>query len=93
FVLHCSTRFHELRKVMGTSKPFDSSAAFLFEVPGSNLPLAVQELQIGGTSVPVLTFVQSANRLGLAIREVQLYNAATHAIQGVTYLSATTPAC
>ena len=41
---------HELRKVMGTSKLVDSSAAFLFEVPGSNLPLVVQELQIGGTS-------------------------------------------
>src|SRR5262252_8450620 len=34
---------------MGTSKLIDSSAAFLFEVPGSNTPLAVQELQIGGT--------------------------------------------
>jgi hypothetical protein len=34
---------------MGTSKLIDSSAAFLFEVPGSNSPLAVQELQIGGT--------------------------------------------
>src|SRR5579864_9184175 len=49
FVLHCSTRFHELRKVMSTSKPVDSSAAFLFEVPGSNLPPVAQELQIGGT--------------------------------------------
>jgi hypothetical protein len=36
---------------MGTSKPFDSSAAFLFEVPGSNSPLVVQELQIGGTRI------------------------------------------
>jgi hypothetical protein len=35
---------------MGTSKPIDSSAAFLFEVPESNSPLVVQELQIGGTS-------------------------------------------
>jgi hypothetical protein len=34
---------------MGTSKLIDSSAAFLFEVPGSNSPLVVQELQIGGT--------------------------------------------
>jgi hypothetical protein len=33
---------------MGTSKIIDSSAAFLFEVPGSNSPLVVQELQIGG---------------------------------------------
>jgi hypothetical protein len=36
---------------MGTSKPFGSSAAFLFEVPGSNSPLVVQELQIGGTRI------------------------------------------
>jgi hypothetical protein len=34
---------------VGTSKDIDSSAAFLFEVPGSNSPLMVQELQIGGT--------------------------------------------
>src|SRR5579872_2715809 len=51
FVLHRSTHFHELRKVMDTSKPIDSSAAFLFEVPGSNSPLVVQELQMGGTSM------------------------------------------
>jgi hypothetical protein len=36
---------------MGTSKHIDSSAAFLFDVPGSNLPRVVQERQIGGTSV------------------------------------------
>src|SRR6516162_2309554 len=29
---------------------YDSSAAFLFEVPEQNLPLVLQELQIGGTS-------------------------------------------
>jgi hypothetical protein len=34
---------------MGTGKLIDSSAAFLFEVPGSNSRLVVQELQIGGT--------------------------------------------
>jgi uncharacterized protein len=34
---------------MGTSKPVDSSAASLFEGPGSNLPLVAQEPQIGGT--------------------------------------------
>jgi hypothetical protein len=34
---------------MGTSKFIDSKAAFLFEIPGSNSPLVVQELQIGGT--------------------------------------------
>jgi hypothetical protein len=56
FVLHRSTHFHELRKVMGTSKLIDSSAAFLFEVPGSNSPLVVQELQIGGTSAPIPKF-------------------------------------
>src|SRR5882724_1455894 len=42
--------FHELRKGMGTSKFINSSAAFPFEVPGQNLPLVVQELQMGGTS-------------------------------------------
>jgi hypothetical protein len=41
---------------MGTSKLIDSSAAFLFEVPERNLPLVVQELQIGGTSGADLTF-------------------------------------
>ena len=50
FVLHRGTHSHELRKVVGTSKHNDSSAAFLFEVPGSNSPLVVQELQIGGTN-------------------------------------------
>ena len=50
FVIHRSVRFHELLKAMGTSKPIDSNAAFLFEVPGLNSPLVVQELQIGGTS-------------------------------------------
>src|SRR3954469_25208701 len=34
---------------MGTSKIYDSSAAFRFEVPGFISPLAVQGLQIGGT--------------------------------------------
>jgi hypothetical protein len=52
FVRHLEPHtVHELRKVMGYSQIYDSSAAFLFEVPGSNSPLAVQELQIGGTSV------------------------------------------
>jgi thymidylate synthase len=37
---------------MGTRKHIDSRAAFLFEVPGSNSPLVVQELQIVGTSAP-----------------------------------------
>src|SRR5215471_1626213 len=57
FVIHRSTHFHELRKAMGTSKLIDSSAAFLFEVLGSNSPLAVQELQIGGTSQSTGCFV------------------------------------
>jgi hypothetical protein len=35
---------------MGTSKFIDSSAAFPFEVPDENLPLVVQELQMGGAS-------------------------------------------
>jgi hypothetical protein len=33
---------------MGTSKHIDSSAALLFEVPESNSPPVLQELQIGG---------------------------------------------
>jgi uncharacterized protein len=50
FASHLSAGFRELRKAMGTSKHIDSSAASLFEVPESNSPLGVQELQIGGTS-------------------------------------------
>ena len=50
---------------MGTSKPIDSSAASLFEVPGSNSPLVAQELQIGGTSVPSPKFVSRARPLSL----------------------------
>jgi hypothetical protein len=50
-MLHLSTHIHELRKVMGTNKPIGSSAAFLFDVPGSNSPHVVQERQIGGTGV------------------------------------------
>jgi hypothetical protein len=34
---------------MDTSKLIDSSTASLFEVPGSNSPLVVQELRTGGT--------------------------------------------
>ncbi len=44
-----ASAFHELRKVMGTSKSIDSGAAYLFEVPGSSSPLVLQELQMGGT--------------------------------------------
>ena len=51
FVTPRSTLSNELRKAKGTSKLINSSAAFLFEVPVSNLPLVVQELQIGGTSL------------------------------------------
>jgi hypothetical protein len=36
---------------MGTSKLIDSSAASPFEVPGQNLPLVEQELQMGGTKI------------------------------------------
>src|SRR6516225_7817452 len=61
FMLHRGTHSHELRKVVGTSKHIDSSAAFLFEVPGSNSPLVAQELQIGGTRLKIL-------RKGLKVR-------------------------
>ncbi len=43
-----ATTFHELRKVMSISKIINPSAAFPFEVPGWNLPLGAQELQMGG---------------------------------------------
>ncbi|HXB78178.1 MAG TPA: hypothetical protein VNX23_12370 [Bradyrhizobium sp.] len=36
---------------MGTSKPMALVPLLDFEVPGLSLPLALQELQIGGTSV------------------------------------------
>ena len=49
FVFSCGPTFNELRNQRNSSKHIDSSAAFLFEVPGSDLPLVVQELQIGGT--------------------------------------------
>jgi hypothetical protein len=35
----------------------DSSAAFLFEIPESNLSLVVQEFQIGGTSASLAVLV------------------------------------
>jgi hypothetical protein len=38
---------------MGTSKLVNASAAFLFEIPETNLPFAVQELQIGGTRTSI----------------------------------------
>ena len=44
--------FHELRKVMGYSQTYDSSTAFLFDAPGSNLPHVVQERQTGSTRRP-----------------------------------------
>jgi hypothetical protein len=53
---------------MGTSKLIDSSAAFLFEVPGSNSPLVVQELQIGGTRVAFGSEVRMMNSLATTMR-------------------------
>jgi hypothetical protein len=35
---------------MGTGNFMVSSAAFPFEIPGQNLPLVPQELQMGGTN-------------------------------------------
>ena len=49
FALHRGTHFHEFRRVMDTGGPFDSSAAFLFEGPGSYSPFVEQQFQIGGT--------------------------------------------
>jgi len=58
FVLCLCALFRELRKVMGTSKPIDSSAAVLFEVPGPSSPLVVQELQIGCASLTQRVFAE-----------------------------------
>src|SRR6516162_5146828 len=69
FVLHRGTHSHELRKVVGTSKHNDSSAAFLFEVPGSNSPLVVQELQIGGTRSPLYRGFVERSLAGKALFE------------------------
>jgi hypothetical protein len=73
-VLYRSAHLHELRKAKGTSKIIGSSAAFLFEVPGRNLPLVVQELQIGGTSY------RPSDGTGLAAIEVtQMVDCQGHA--------------
>ena len=48
---------------MGTSKDMDSSAAFLFDVPGSNSRRVVQERQIGGTSAANLKFLSVSPRV------------------------------
>jgi hypothetical protein len=50
---------------MGTSKLIDSSTAYRSEVPGRNSPLAVQELQIGGTSAAYLKFFLRKPQTGL----------------------------
>jgi hypothetical protein len=68
FVLRLGKHFHELRKAMSTSKLINSSAAFLFEVPERNVPLVVQELQIGGTSAHFPKFVL---RLGKHFHELR----------------------
>jgi hypothetical protein len=53
---------------MGTGKPIDSGAALLFEVPGSNSPLVVQELQIGGTGKSAFRQFGFARTIGAAPR-------------------------
>jgi general secretion pathway protein J len=65
FVLRLSTTFHELRKVMGTSKLNDSSAASLFEVPELSSPRVTQELQIGGTAESGFTLIETLVALAL----------------------------
>jgi len=49
FVLHLRTHLSRTSESYGHWQIYNSSAAFLFEVPESNSPLVVQELQIGGT--------------------------------------------
>jgi hypothetical protein len=53
FVLHLRAHLSRTSESYGRWQIYNSGAAFLFEVPGSNSPLAVQELQIGGTSASV----------------------------------------
>jgi hypothetical protein len=57
---------------MGTSKHIDDSAAFLFEVPGSNSPLALQELQIGGTGARFPKFVFRCSTRFNELRKVKV---------------------
>jgi hypothetical protein len=57
FVLHLSAHLSRTSESHGHQQIHDSSAAFRFEVPGSNVPLAPQELQIGGTSAHFPKFV------------------------------------
>jgi hypothetical protein len=52
FVLPDSTFCYELRIRKGHWKPYDSRAAYRFEVPGTSLRQRLQELQIGGTGGP-----------------------------------------
>src|SRR3984957_1918181 len=47
FVLHLSAHLSRTSESHGHQQTYIFSTAFLFEVPGSNLPLVVQELQIG----------------------------------------------
>jgi hypothetical protein len=51
FVHRLSTHLSRTSESHGHWQTYDSSAALLFEVPERYSPLAVQELQIGGTSV------------------------------------------
>jgi hypothetical protein len=48
-VFHRSTHLSRISESYGHWQNLNSSAAFPFEVPGSNLSLEVQELQMGGT--------------------------------------------
>jgi hypothetical protein len=49
FVPRRRTHLSRTSESHGHQQIIDSSAALPFEVPGQSLPLAVQELQMGGT--------------------------------------------
>jgi hypothetical protein len=49
-VLRLSNHLSRTSESHGHYQIYDSSAAFLFEVPEQSSPLVLQELQIGGTS-------------------------------------------
>ena len=65
FALRLNATFHELRKVMGTGKLNDSSAASLFEIPESSSPRVVRELQIGSTTESGFSLIETLVALAL----------------------------
>jgi len=72
FVLHRRTHFHELRKVMGTSKLMILVPLFDLTSLGRKLRQALQGLQIGGTGIKWDGEVLSATLFPRAAGPIQL---------------------